>query len=110
SFTGTHAGSVSITLATLAAANSSYSSGGFKEIDATNMKGWYRFDIPNAALGTSNGRCVSIHLQGATNMAPLPIEIELTGWDNQDAVRGGMTALPNANAAAANGLPILGTN
>lgn len=101
------AASAAITLATLAAVTSAYSSGGFKEIDATNMKGWYRLDIPDAAL--ASGRFVSIHLFGATNMAPLPIEIELTAWNNQDAVRGGMTALPNANAEAAGGLFTRGT-
>lgn len=111
SFTGTNAGSVQITLATLAAANSAYSSGGFKEIDATNMKGWYRLDLPNAALATGKGREVSIHIGGAvTNMAPCPIDIELTGWDNQDAVHGGMSALPNAAAAASGGLIINGSN
>jgi len=97
-----------ITLATLAANNSAYSSGGFREIDATNLPGWYRFDIPDTALAASNTSC-SIMLKGATNMAPLPIEIELTAWDNQDAVRGGLTALPNANAEAAGGLYTRGT-
>lgn len=108
-FAGTNAGSVQIVLATLAAVNSAYSSGGFKEIDATNMPGWYRLDLPNTALATSKGRCVSVHLQGATNMAPCPIEIELTGWDNQDGVHGGMTSLPNAAAGANTGLPVVGT-
>lgn len=107
---GANATATSITLATLAAVSSAYSSGGFKEIDSTNMPGWYRFDIPNACLATSKGRSVAIHLKGATNMAPLPIEIELTAWDNQDSVRGGLTALPNANAAASGGLMILGSN
>lgn len=101
------AAAVQITLATLAAVTSAYSSGGFKEIDATNMPGWYRLDLPDAAL--ASGRFVSIHLKGATNMAPLPIEIELTGWNNQDAVRGGLTALPNAAAEAAGGLYTRGT-
>jgi len=94
---------VVINLATLAAITTAWASGGFKEIDATNMPGWYRLDIPDAAL--ASGRFVSLHLKGAANMAPLPIEIELTGWDNQDGVRGGMTALPNAAAAANGGLP-----
>lgn len=98
----TRAAAVSITLATLAAITTAWSSGGFKEVDATNMPGWYRLDIPDAAL--ASGRFVAIHLKGATNMAPLPIEIELTGWDNQDGVRGGLTALPNAAAEAAGGL------
>lgn len=108
-FAGTNATATAITLATLAAVNSAYSSGGFKEIDATNMPGWYRFDPPDAVLAAAKGRSVAMHLKGATNMAPLPIEIELTGWDNQDAVRGGLTALPNANAEAAGGLYTRGT-
>ena len=98
-----------ITLATLAAANSAWSSGGFKEIDATNMPGWYRLDLPDAVLASGNGRSVGLHLKGAANMAPLPIEIELTGWNNQDGVRGGLTALPNATAGANTGLPVVGT-
>jgi hypothetical protein len=85
---------VSITLATLAAVTSAYSSGGFREIDATNMPGWYRFDVPDAAL--ASGRFVSLHLKGANNMAPLPIEIQLTAWDNQDATRGGLANLDAA--------------
>lgn len=105
-FTGANAGSVQIALATLAAVNSAFSSGGFKEIDATNMKGLYRLDIPNAALATSKGRGVTIQLGGATNLAPVVLEIELTGIDNQDGVRAGMTALPNAAANAAGGLPV----
>lgn len=96
------AAAVQITLATLAAITTAWSSGGFKEVDATNMPGWYRLDIPDAAL--ASGRFVAIHLKGATNMAPLPLEIELTAWNNQDAVRGGLTALPNAAAEAAGGL------
>lgn len=104
------AASTQVTLATLAAATSAYSSGGFKEIDSTGQPGKYRIDVPNAAIASANGRYVSMMLQGATNMAPCLLEIELTGWDNQDAVRGGLTALPNANAGASNGLLISGTN
>jgi hypothetical protein len=94
------AAAVSITLATLAAVTSAYSSGGFKEIDATNMPGWYRFDIPDAAL--ASGRFVSLHLKGATNMAPLPLEIELTGWDNQSATDGGLSKLTSLTFTGAN--------
>ncbi len=82
-----------------------YSSGGFVEVDATNMPGIYRFDPPNAALATGVDAVV-IMLKGATNMAPLSLEIQLTDIDLNDAVRGGMTALPNAAADAAGGLPI----
>lgn len=41
-----------ITLSDLAAVNSAYSSGGVKEVDATNMPGLYRLDLPDAAVAT----------------------------------------------------------
>lgn len=71
---------VQITLATQTVTGA-YSSGGFVELDATNMPGWYRFDLPDAAL--ASGRFSDVHLKGATNMAPLPLEIELTAVNNQ---------------------------
>ncbi len=86
------AAATAITLATQTVTGA-WSSGGFVEISSAHMPGWYRFDVPDAAL--ASGRFSSIHLFGATNMAPVPIEIELTGWNNQDAVHGGMAALPN---------------
>jgi hypothetical protein len=36
----------------LAAVNSAYSAGGVKEVDAANMPGLYRWDIPDAAFAT----------------------------------------------------------
>jgi len=95
------ASATSITLAT--ATVGTYTSGGFKEIDATNMPGFYFFCPPDAALA-SGANSVSILLKGAANMAPLPLEIELSALDNQDSVRGGITALPNAAAGATGGL------
>lgn len=53
-----------------------FTSSGFKEIDATNMPGWYQFCPPNAALATGAKSC-GFHLKGATNMTPLPIEVDL---------------------------------
>lgn len=96
------ASAVQITLATLAAANSAWSSGGFKEVDATNMPGVYRLDVPNAALASGPG--VVITLKGATGMVQVSVEIQLVAIDLQDAVRLGLTALPNAAAEAAGGL------
>lgn len=92
-----------ISLATLASPVSAWSSGGFVEVNSTYCPGLYRLDLPNAAIA-AGVRSVIVFFQGATNLAPLAIEIELTGWDNQDGVRGGMTALPNAAAEAAGGL------
>jgi hypothetical protein len=76
------AAAAAITLATQTVTGA-WSSGGFVEISSANMPGWYRFDIPDAAL--ASGRFVSLHLKGATNMAPLPVEIELTAINNQSA-------------------------
>ena len=94
-----------ITLATLAAANSAHSDGGFKEVDATNMPGIYRLDLPDAACASGADEVI-VFLKGATDMAPVAKEILLTAVDLQDGVRMGMTALPNAAADAAGGLPI----
>jgi hypothetical protein len=94
SFAGANATATAITLATLATVTTAWSSGGFIEIDNTHMKGVYRLDIPNAAIASSKGRSVVIYLYGATNMAPLVLEIELTGWDNQDGIHGGMSGVP----------------
>lgn len=95
-----------ITLATLAAANSAWSSGGFKEVDATNMPGVYRMDVPDASVAAGAGDDVTFTLKGATGMAQVSLGVQLLAWDPQDAVRGGLTALPNAAANAAGGLPI----
>ena len=82
-FTGSGTTATSITLATLSAVTSAYSSGGFKEISSTNMPGLYRLDLPNAVLASGNGQSVVVYLSGATNMAPCVLEIELTATNNQ---------------------------
>jgi len=97
------ANAVEITLADMTLGT--WASGGFKVIDATNMPGWYQLGLPNAAL-VSGADQVVVHLKGATNMAPLPIEIQLVNYDPNDSVRMGMTALPNAAADGVGGLPI----
>lgn len=93
----------SITLATLTNPNSAYSSGGFKEVDATNMPGVYRLDLPDAAIAAGSPSVV-VTLKGAAGMVQVSKEIMLVAIDPQDAVRAGLTALPNANAEAAGGL------
>lgn len=89
----------------------------FKAIDGTNLPGWYELQFHNSAnQGFGSGdasKYVNIFIFEASttalNLAPLSIEVELVAVDNQDAVRGGMTALPNANAEAAGGLFTRGT-
>jgi hypothetical protein len=105
SYTRNRAARTAITMATLASASAAWSSGGFVEIDATNCPGLYRFDVPDAAFATGV-RNVVISAK-ATGAITEHEEVVLTGWDNQDAVRGGLTALPNAAAGATGGLACL---
>lgn len=95
---------VQITMATITTLGT-FASGGLKEVDATNMPGVYEIHPPDAAFA-SGAKSVVIMYKGGTNMAPVLLEIELTTVDNQDSVRGGMTALPNAAASAVGGLPV----
>lgn len=68
--------STQITLATLAAADSAWSSGGFKEIDATNKPGEYRLDLPDAVCATG-ARFAAVTLRGASHMADCVLMIDL---------------------------------
>jgi hypothetical protein len=71
---------------------SAWVTGGFAEIDSTHAKGWYSFDIPNLVLATGSP-FASVNFQGAASQAQLPLEIELTAWNNQDATAGGINNL-----------------
>ncbi len=70
---------VQITLATQTVSGA-YSSGGWVEVDATNLPGIYRFDIPNAVFATGVDHAV-VMLKGASGMAPVSLEYQLTGFD-----------------------------
>ncbi len=103
------AGSTSIGFASLASASAGWTSGGFIAIDTVGMVGWYRFDLPDAVCAVGSP-FADLNLYGATNMAQCPVLIPITAVDPQDSVRFGMTALPNAAAAASGGLIINGAN
>lgn len=82
----------------------------FIKIDDTNLPGWYEIQFAQALFGTGDAsRFISGMVFGATNLAPCPFEVQLTGTNQEDTVRAGMTSLPNAAAAAANGLLTFGT-
>ena len=83
-----------ITLATQTAAGA-WSSGGFVEVDATNMKGVYRLDVPNAVAATA--AMVSIYLYGATNMMAVAQRVDCRAVPVDLKLIAGQTA----NAAAA---------
>ena len=79
-----------------------WATGMFKEVDATNMPGWYQFGIPNAALASS-AKEVNFLFKGASNMVPTPLKIRLSAVNPDDNVRMGMTALPNVVSGAGAG-------
>lgn len=74
------ASAVAITLTTMVLGT--WTTGGFIVIDGTNMPGCYQLSIPDLALATG-ANSVIVMLKGATNMAQLPLEIELV--DNVEA-------------------------
>lgn len=102
-------GDASPTAVTLATATvGTWTSGGLIEVSSSSMPGIYELGLPNAVISTGNS--VVMMLRGAANMVPVLIEIELDAVNYQDATRLGLTALPNANAAASGGLPTVDAN
>lgn len=86
-------GTTVITLVT--ATQGTWTSSGFIVVDATNMPGLYEIGVPNAAIA-AGAKSVVIYLKGATNMAPVVVEIELTVVDNQSTGYGLVNASANA--------------
>jgi hypothetical protein len=70
-----------------------YTSGGI--VADGSLAGCYELDPPNAALA-AGVPWVAIRLYGATNMAPVLIEIELDAVDYQDAAAFGLSRLDAA--------------
>lgn len=89
-------GDASPTAITLASATvGTYTSGGFKEIDSTNLPGVYEIGLPDAVIDATSEGSTLVMLKGATNMAPVLMEIELdkvnyrsTSWTKFDASAG----------------------
>jgi len=81
-----------ITLATMTAGT--WASGGFDEVDATNLPGVYEIGLPNVCVDATSEGSVVVMLKGATNMAPVLLEIELDAID----YRAGVVPTTTANA------------
>jgi len=70
---GATGSATSITLATQTVGGA-WSSGGFVQIDATNMPGVYRFDVPNAVVDSEG--FATVYFSGATNLVPTAIRVD----------------------------------
>jgi len=82
-----------------------HTDGGFVEVDATNMPGVYRIDIPDGAFVTgADFVIIQVVVESTNNAVSSPLKIEIIEMDLRDAVRGGLSSLPNAAAEAAGGL------
>jgi hypothetical protein len=89
---------VAITEATLAALTTAHTDGGFLHVS----DGVYRLDLPDAAFATGANY---VDFGGTvTGMVVIGGRVRLVDYSLEDAVRMGLTALPNAAAAAAGGL------
>lgn len=88
----------------LAATDSSHSDNKAIEVDATSSPGLYRIDWPDAAFATGADKVILV--VSGSGLHPAVEEIQLVNFDPEDGVRLGLTALPNAAADAAGGLPI----
>lgn len=81
----------------------------FKELDATNHKGVYEIQIADARFNVSNAKSLLVSVAGATNAAETDVVIPLRDLDPFDAVRAGLTALPNVASGSAGAIITSGT-
>jgi len=94
-----------ITLATLAGPTTAWATGGFVEVDGTNMPGLYRLDPPNAAFAEGAGRVI---LQlGFTGALVEPLDVALTPLPDLEV---GTVAVNGSNTASSFDTDLAGTS
>jgi hypothetical protein len=67
----------------------------------------YEIQLADERYAVSGAKSLLVSISGVTGAAETDATIPLTDTNPYDAVRGGLTALPNAAAGAEGGLPIL---
>lgn len=98
------AAKTSITEVTLASLTTAHTDGGFLAVG----DGVYRLDLPDAAFASGANH---VDFGGTvTGMIVIGGRVRLVDVDLEDTVRAGLTALPNAAAAANGGLPTVDAN
>lgn len=86
-----------------------FTSLGFKEVNATNLPGVYQFCPPNAAIAAGAKSCIFM-LNGAANMAPLPIEVDLFSQVDVVSIAGTAQTAKDLGAINVTGLNTLITH
>jgi hypothetical protein len=93
-----------VTPAALTALTDAHTDWGFEEVSATDHPGVYRLDIADAVF--ASGAWSAVVTVTGTGLDPADLEFVLVAFNPRDGVRLGLTALPNAAADGAGGLPI----
>lgn len=97
---------VTSSLSTLSALTDAHTDWGVKEVSSTLAPGLYRLDVADAVFASGAWYAV-VYVQITSSAASAtPKAFRLVGYNALDGVRLGLTALPNAAADAAGGLPI----
>ena len=97
---------VTSSLNDLAALTTAHTDWGILEVSSTLAPGLYRLDIADAVFASGAWSAVVYVMITTSAAAASPIEFDLVAFNKLDGVRLGLTALPNAAADAAGGLPI----
>lgn len=84
-----------------------FSSGGFKEVSATDLPGVYEFGVPNAVFAASANHGI-VMIKGS-GIAPVLLEYDLVSYDPLDTVRLGLTAIPNVASGSTGAIITSGT-
>jgi hypothetical protein len=96
-----------VTPAALSALTDAHTDWGFEEVSSTDHAGLYRLDIADAVFASGAWEAVvTITDASGTDFYAVDIGFRLVAFNPIDGVRLGLTALPNAAADAAGGLPI----
>ena len=74
----------------------------FKEVDSTSHAGLYEIQLDNARFAVSNAKILRVAISGVSGLLLKDVTIQLTATDVDDAIHGGMSALPNT-ACTTNG-------
>jgi hypothetical protein len=97
---------VTSSLTDLSALTDAHADWGWKEVSATLSKGLYRLDIADAVFAAGAWYAVVQVTITSGTAAATPKAFRLVSRNDLDGVRLGLTALPDAAADAAGGLPV----
>ena len=93
----------------LSALTDAHNDWGLKEVSSTLAPGLYRLDIADAVFASGAWEAVVYVMVTTSEAAATPLKFRLVAYDELDATRLGLGALPNAAAEAAGGLYTRGT-